>query len=791
MGLRLFGRRLAWLFRRRGALEDLNEEMRLHVDLRAQRMRQQGIGEKEAGFMAQRQFGNRTAILDATSELWGWGPWERLFQDLRLGARTLRKTPSFTAVAVLTLAVGLGINTAIFSVVNAAMIRSLPYPQPDRLVSLWEESGRQLPDVSNSKGKGVGSAGGPRRMTVAVANLVDYLSQARSFAGLASFEAAPMNLTGNGRPERLTGERVSAGFFEVLGVPPAMGRGFLPEDDRDGAGAVAILSHDFWERRLGSDPEVLEHALMLDGHSYHVVGVLPRGFQSPSELALPDRLDFFVPGAYPPELLASHGDHDVNVVGRLRAGIPVKTAQAELDRISAGLAAQYPPTNTGVYAVIAPLQKDLVRSVRDSLWALLGASGFIVLITCVNVANLLLVRAIARRHESSVRLALGASRFRMVRQFLAESVLLAAAGCAAGILLGIALMRLLVFLAPANIPQLHNVSLDWRVFAACAALATLSGLVFGIAPAWQASEAKPADSLKGTARTTGGKPQVRWRASLTVLEVALSLILMVGAGLLLKSFVRLMGVDLGFQPDRVLAMNVNLPEPRYGTPQQRLQFFEQLEQRVIALPGVQSVAVANRMPLRGGWSSGMELAAAPGTEYAPDFQAVSPGYFATLGIPLVHGRLLTADDRDGTPNAAVVNQAFAREYLNGADPIGNRLRRSNAPWIEIVGVVNDIRRGGKTEIIKPEVYLPAAQVKLYPVRLADLAVRAAGDPRRLVNAIQEQIWALDKDQPITNVRTLDEIVSASVALRRFQTLLLAVFAATAVGLAVIGIFGVL
>jgi putative ABC transport system permease protein len=369
--------------------------------------------------------------------------------------------------------------------------------------------------------------------------------------------------------------------------------------------------------------------------------------------------------------------------------------------------------------------------------------------------------------------------------------LLAAGGCLGGVLLGAALLRVLLSLAPGNIAQIHDVSMDWRVFAVCAAIATASGLLFGIAPAWQASETSPTEALKGAARTTGGKTQVRWRASLTVVEVALALVLMVGAGLLLKSFARLMGVDLGFQPDRVVAMNVALPEPRYGAALQRLEFFEKLEERVAALPAVQSVAVANRMPMRGGWGSSVELDTDPGNRSDADFQAVSPGYFATLGIPLLRGRLFTPADREGAGYVAVVNNAFVRQRLKGAEPIGRRIRRSGAPWVEIVGVVNDIRRAGKTDQLKAQVYFAAAQTGLYPVRLADFAVRASGDPRRLVGAIQDQIWAVDKDQPITNVRTFEEIVDASVALRRFQSLLLGTFAAVAVALAMIGIFGVL
>jgi putative ABC transport system permease protein len=791
MGLRAFRRRLAWLWRRGRFADELNEEMRLHIQLRARRLEEQGIERREAHYMAQRRFGNRTAILEMASAAWGWRAWECIAQDLRIGARSLRKTLGFTAVAVLTLAVGLGINTAVFSMVNAAMIRGLPYPQADRLVSLWEEYGRREPDIRSSHGTTIGSAGGPRRMAVSVANLRNYRAGARSFAALASHEGAPMNLTSAGRPERIQGERVSAEFFGVLGVAPAIGRAFLPEDDREGATLVVILTHAFWQRCFGGDTAVIGRSLMLDDSPYRVIGVLPAGFQAPSEFALPLRPEFFVPGAYSRELLTNHGDHGVNVVGRLQPNASPRTAEAEIDRISAGLAAQYPQTNQGVRAAIAPLRDDLVRGVRDSLWALLGATGVVVLISCVNVANLLLVRAVARRHECSVRLALGAGRGRMVLQFLAESMLLAGAGCASGVLLGGGLMRLAIAFAPADLPQIRGATMDWPVFFVCSAVAALSGVFFGVAPAWQASAACPADSLKTTARTGSAKAQVRWPATLTVAEVSLSLILTVSAGLLIKSFARLTGVDLGFQPDHVLAMNVNLTKTRYATPEQRLQFFERLEERVAALPGVQSVAYANRMPLRGGWGTGIEVETAPGVTTDADSQAVSPGYFPTLGLQLVRGRFLTPDDREGAPSVALVNQAFVRQRLNGADPIGKRLRLDRAPWLEIVGVVSDIRRAGKAAGITPQVYLSAAQIKVYPVRLADVAVRAAGDPRHLVNAIQDEIWALDKDQPITNIRTLDEIVSERAALRRFETALLALFAGVAVTLALIGIFGVL
>jgi putative ABC transport system permease protein len=785
-----FRRRLAHLFHRDESAIDLNEEMRLHVDLRARKLQQQGTPASDALGAARRQFGNPAMVQDSSSSLWGWTAWERLAQDFRLGLRMLRKTPGFSAVAVLTLALGLGMNTAVFSVVNAVMLRGLPYPEPRQLLSLWEEQIRVGAQGFSSSGASLGGAGTPPRTTVSMANIGDYRAQT-AFSGLAAFDSIQLNLTGNAQPERLAGEAVTASFFSVLGVHPQLGREFLPEEEGPDGRPAVIITHDFWQQRLGGDTDVLARALVLDGRPYPIVGVLAPDFASPVQLANPNRLQFYVPLALSKEIAESRGDHDVNVICRLRPGMTVENARAQLGVLNANLARQYPNTNSNIKAAVAPLGDDLVRNVTDSLVALLGASGLIVLITCVNVANLLLVRSIGRRHETSVRLALGASRFRVIRQFLAESMIVSAAGCAAGILLGLAMIRAIVALAPRNIPRIQSVSMDWTVFAMAAAVAVLTGLVFGLAPAWQASDAKPAESLKSTGRAVGGPSQVRWRTALTVAEVALSMILLVGAGLLLKSFVTLMGVDLGFQPDRVLAMNINLPELRYGAGEARLRFFQQLEERVSALPGVDAVGFANRMPLRGGWSTGIRLDATGDATYTPEAQAVNPGYFPTIGIPLLRGRLLTAEDRRGAPYVAVVNQAFARQYMNNQDPVGHPLQiGTTRPWMTIVGMVNDIRRGGKEEPIKPQLYVPAAQNE-YPVRLADFAVRTGGNPRQLLKSIQQQVWSLDKDQPVTTVRTLEEIVTASAAQRRFQTTLLLIFAGVAVMLAVIGIYGVL
>jgi putative ABC transport system permease protein len=766
-------RRIAAFLRRDRLAADLNEEMRLHVELRARKLAGQGIA--DPAFAARRQFGNTASLHEASAGFWGWPSWENLVQDLRLAARGLRKTPSFTIVAIATLAVGLGINTAVYSVVNAVMVRALPYPDADTLVSLWEENLR---------------SGGGR--SVALANVPDYRGLS-AFSAMAPYEGASMSLTGIGAPEQITGEVVTSDFFGVLGVMPALGRNIEPGDGASGAPSVVIVSHDFWTNRLGADPSVLGRTLVLDGRPRQIVGVMPRDFRPIGQLAYNGRIEFWIAGQFPPDLLTNRGDHEFNVLARLHAGVTIQTARAQLDGLNASLAKAYPQTNSHIRASLAPLQNDLARYFADSLAALLGASALIVLIACVNVANLFLVRSIGRRHEIAVRFAIGANRWRVVRQFLAESFVIAGAGCAAGIALGFALMKGLISLAPANMPMIKTVAWDWRVFAVATAVATLTAALFGLAPAWQASRTRPSESMRNVSRATAGAGQARWRAAFAVAEVALSLILLVGAGLLLKSFVVLMGVDLGFQPERVLAMNIPLPAARYPGGPQRFAFFEGLEQRVRALPGVDSVAFANRLPLRGGWGSSVvvDSEADPAGRRDADFQAVSPGYFTALGIPLLRGRLLTPQDREGQPPVAVVNQAFVNRYLSGVDPIRRRARRAGAAWFEIVGVVSDIRRGGKTAEINPQVYLAAAQTGMYPVHLADLAVRSTGDPRSLAKAVQAEVWAIDKDQPVTNVRTLDEVISASVAQRRFQMTLLLVFAAVAVTLAVIGIYGVL
>ena len=785
-GIGEFMRRLARIWRRDQEADDLAEEMRLHVDLRARK-----LGGGDAGrYAALRQFGNRAAVADRSASVWGWNSWERWLQDLRHAFRALGTSPGFTCVAIATLAVGLGMNTAVFSVVNAVVLRTLPYSQPGRLVSIWEEQIKDTHgDGYSSHGSVLGHAGDSHRTTVSVANIADYANSG-AFTGMASYDYNPANLTGLGTPERIAGEAVSGPFFQVLQWQPAIGRVFDAEDERPGERAVVVLSYGFWQHRMGGDPGVLERSVNLDGVARKVIGVMPAAFRSPMQIVLvQDAAEFFVPAAYTTSQLAARGDHDVNLVARLRPGVSMAGAQAALDTTSHRLQQQFPQTNGNFRAAMAPLAIDLVRDASRPLWILLSASGLIVLITCVNIANLLLVRSVRRRHEFSVRMALGAGKLGLARQFLTESALLAAAGCAAGLALGLVLMRVLVSVAPPGTPRLAEVGMDWRVFATASVVAAVTALLFGTVPAWHASRAEAAEALKTSVRSTGTKPQARWRSILTTAEVGLSLVLLVGAGLLLRSFTAAMGIDLGFRPERVLAMRVDLPDSRYKSADARFAFFRRLEEGVRAFPGVQAVAFANRMPMRGGWGTGLSVDTAPETELTVDAQAVSAGYFDTLGIPLLRGRRFTSED-DGGPPVALVSQEFARRYMQGADPIGHQVLRSRK-WCRIVGVVSDIRRGGKLAEIKPEIYFPAAQTGEYPVRLADFAVRSASDPHRLINAIQHQVWSLDRDQPITSVFTLQEIISQSLAQNRFDLLLLAAFAGVAVLLAGIGIFGVL
>jgi predicted permease len=660
----------------------------------------------------------------------------------------------------------------------AVMLRPLPYAAPERLVSLWE---------TNDRRSGA-------RSTVAPANLVDYVRDTRSFDGLAGVDTISKSLTKAGPPEQLTGESMTWNLFAVLGVTPAIGRSFLPQEDRPGREHVVILSDALWRARFGADRSIVGRAITLNGEPYDVVGIMPPSFQPVTQIGATTPIAFFVPAAYPDDLLNNHGDHEIRVVGRLKPGVTLEQGQADLLAVSTALERRFPDTNTGVRASIAPLNDDIVRNVRMSLLVLLGAVGLVLLVACVNLANLLIVRAIGQRHEVAIRMALGASRSQIAVDLLTRGLALAALGGAAGLLCGVWTRDALVAMAPASIPRLDHLAVSPRVLAVTAVVSLLTGVLAALLPALQLSRREASSSLRTTeVNASGSRSIMRWRGTLMAAEIAAAMVLAIGAGLLVRSLAHLNAIDLGFETDRVLTLVVRLPDAKYADQRARAAFFGALAPQIQAIPGVRQVAFANQFPMRGGWGSGFTLIGGPPEDRDADFQAVSPGYFAALGIPLVRGRLIEGRDRDGALHVAVVSQTFVREHLSGRDPIGQQFTRGapGAPVVTIVGVVGEVRRDGKEAKLTPQVYLPAAQTDVYPVRLAAVAVRAAGDPHALVPGIQKAVWSIDPDQPITGVRTLDEVLAASAAQRRFNMTLLASFAALAVVLALIGVYGVI
>jgi putative ABC transport system permease protein len=698
-------------------------------------------------------------------------------QRLRYAVRLLSRTPGFTVVAVITLALGIGVNSAIFSVIDAVLLRPLPYPHPERLVAFFEHN------VNDSDDRG----------GVSPANVPDY-NQNHVFTGIAHWGTPGMNLTGAGTPERIFGIQAGYNFLDILGVRPAMGRGFLPEEDRYGAHHVIVISHELWQQRLGGDRAVIGRSITLDGAAYQVVGVLPAGFRSPGGGR---HMMFVVPDCWPPNILHDRGSHYDAAIARLQPGVSLARAQSEMQTIGARLAKAYPDTTGKIVLGVAPLGADMVRRVRTAMLVLLGAVGLVLLTACANVANLLLARSAGRSREIAIRLAMGAGRWRIVRELLLESALLAVLGCALGLLLGVWTRDLLVALAPKNIPRLDTAVLSWRVLGFTGLLATLTVFLFGLMPAWQVSGVRPNLALKSGERSTGGSAVLRWRSALMAAEVALALMLLVGGALLWKSFVRVTGVDLGFQPDRVLMMLVNLPDLRYPDGARRLAFFQELEERVERGPGVLSAAFTFRGPLRGGWGSVYETPEEPAAKsnysfHEADFGPVSVRYFETLGVPILKGRAFATTDKEGAQPVAIINQVLARKLFPKGDAVGHRIRREGArDWETIVGVVGEVHLQGQTEKVNPQVYFPAAQTSLYPLPLADFAIRTAGAPLAIVRDVERQVWAIDKDQPVTRVETLEEVVSASVAQRRFQAVLLLLFASVALALALVGVYGVI
>ncbi|HEY9283638.1 MAG TPA: ABC transporter permease [Pyrinomonadaceae bacterium] len=772
--LRYVARRLD----RRRAGEELEEEIRTHLELEAELNLEAGMSAEEARRAALRAFGNVSLSKEDSRTVWGFRSMEMLWQDLRYGLRMLAKNPGFTAVAVIALALGIGANSAIFSVVNTVLFRPLPYKDPERLVMVWEEG--------TLEGFPINSA--------SAANYLDWRDQNQVFAGMAVIGRASFNLTGVGEPERIDGRRVSASLFPLLGTEPQLGRAFTAEEDSSGAGRVVVLSHGLWLRRFGARPDIIGRPLTLNGEAHEVVGVMPPHFQFPSR---DDQL--WVPIAFTPQQAANRGNNSFEVIARLKPGVTRDQAESEMDAIAARLRRQHPGVVKSDGSVIIPLHEQLVGDIKPALLVLLGAVGFVLLIACANVANLLLARAAVRQKEIAVRLALGAGRRRLVRQFLTESVLLSVIGGAVGLLLALWGVNLLKAFIPKNVSQVAAVAVDANVLTFTLAVSLLTGLIFGLAPALQASRFNLNETLKEGGRdSAAGRRGNRLRSLLVIAEVAISLVLLIGAGLLVNSFLRLRNVDPGFRADNLLTMRIALPAVKYPDQPRRAAFYNELLGRVAALPGVRSAAVTNWIPLTlQGDTFGISVEGRPdpGPQERPDIvtRVVSPGYFGTMGIELSRGRPFDErQDRADSAPVAIISETMARRLWPGEDPLGKRLRPggpdSVAAWITVVGVAEDVRQFELTAAPRLQMYLPHVQATFFVP--SHLVVSTQVEPLGLAAAVREAVWGIDKDQPVSDVRTMEEILSESIARQRFSMLLLGIFAGVAMLLGAVGIYGV-
>jgi len=697
----------------------------------------------------------------------------------------LLKRPGFTVIVVLTLALGIGANTTIFSAIDAVLLNPLPYKDPERLMVVWETNKQLGPEMWD-------------RNEAAIGNFLDWRSRNQIFDQLGALFDTDMNLTGVGEPQRIQSCVVTTNFFQVLGVQPMLGRSFPPEAETPGSPFTVIISHDLWQRQFGSDPNVINKNLTLNAHQVEVIGVMPPGFEL--QFPITRHVDMWVPMVIDVADPDYHdrGNNFLYTVGRLKPGVSPEQAQTEMNLIASQLQQQYPETNTEKGVRVVPLHKQLVGNVESYLYMLFAAVGFLLLIACANVAGLLLARVTARHREVAIRIAVGASRWRLIRQLLTESVILSALSGLLGLLLAYGGVKLLVALTPSEVPRLHEIGLHVPVFLWTLAISVVTGVLFGLAPAVQASKPDLNTALKeSSGRNPGSFQGSGLRNLLVVSEVAVALLLLVGAGLMTKSFLRLQQVDPGFNATNVVSMNIALPTSKYRQ-EQVMTFYDQLFERVKHLPGVKSVAGINPLPLSNTNISsrfiveGAPLVALADRPFA-GVRVITPDYFQTMSIPQLKGRSFTEQDREKTPNVIIVNEALASRYWPNQDVVGKRLaisQEESGPqvWREIVGVVGNVKSKAIEIEVMPEAYFPYRQV---PGNFMNLVVRTASDPVSMVSVIRNQVLSVDKDQPVSDIMTMEQRVARSVAAKRFVMSLLGAFSILALGLAAVGIYGVM
>jgi putative ABC transport system permease protein len=759
--------RLRALFFKSKMEEELVEEVRFHVEREIEENIARGMSPEEARYAALRSFGGVERVKEESRDERGIRLFDEVWQDLRYGARMLRTQPGFTLIAVITLALGIGANTAIFSVVNAVLLRPLPCEDPDRLVA-FSQQGRpeycSLPDFA------------------------DWREQSRSFERMAAFTDRAFNLTGVGEAERLPGQTITSDLFPALSIPLAFGRSFLPEEDRPGVSGVVILSYGLWQRRFGSNPDVVGHSVMIDGRDHTVVGI------AAPNLWVFGHVDLWVPLAMDPGQ-AGRRDNFLFVVGRMKPGVSLDQARAEMNAISARLEQQHPQTNSGYRAELVPLRDVVFENSSFMLLLLMAAVGFVLLIVCANVANLLLARAATRGREIAIRAAVGAGRSRLVRQLLTESILLALMGGAVGVILAILGIDALVGFGAKIIPRSSEIGVDARVLGFTVLLSTAAGALFGLAPALQVSRLKLNDALKEGDRSGTSSGGRRLRPALVVSELSLCLILLIGVSLMVKSLYRLLNLDAGFNRENLLTMQISLPQMKYGSDQQVAAFYQRLLEGVRGTPGVVSATAVSPLPLSG-MGNFLHFGIAGRLAEAPDAGgdaielSVGDRYIETMGVPLLLGRPLTEQDGQGGPKAALINQTFARRYFDGQNPIGHQVtfdgpQTTSRSWLTIVGVVADTKHYVRETEVEPAIYVAR------PVHSMALVARARDNPLSLVPAVRAEVRKLDRDIPVHDIQTMDQAPRARLGPERFAAVLQIIFAAVALSLAAVGLYGVM
>jgi len=701
----------------------------------------------------------------------------------------LLKNPGITLIAVLTLALGIGANTAIFSVVNAVMLQPLPYKNPDRLVSLWAN----VPEHG--------------RWRVSPANFFDWKKQNTVFEDMAAFSSWTMSLTGDGEPEQLQGTSASAGYFAVVGIEPMLGRSFLPEEYEAGKGQVVILGNSFWQRRYGADRQIVGKVITLNGSSFTVTGVMPPGLYptwptTSGHIAFDQHeQQFWTPMSFSAQWAEVRTAHVLGVLGRLKPSITLEQAQSEMNTIGARLEQEY-ASNKGEGIIVNPFMNEVIGDAKPALFTLLGAVGLVLLIACANIAGLLLAQHAARSKEIAIRAALGAGRARLVRQFFLEGLLLSLLGTTAGILLARFGVDLMLKVIPTQIPRLGETQLDLRVLGFTLLLSFVTCLVFGLIPAWHASKPDLQSTLEQGTRTTGpGANRQRFRQLLVICQISMAVMLVIGAGLLLKSFWRLQQVDPGFKPENVLSLSLTLPQSKYNGTDKINSFYNQLIERISHLPGVEAAAIAYDHPLQSNWVDSFSIEGKPtpaaGERPSANFSPVSWDYFRTTGARIISGRQFTAQDDQDHPGVVIVNEALVRRYFPQEKAIGQRLKLSPPARIwnnqrltsfEIVGIARDVKSAGLKAQSEPSYYVPATQA---PLQDMAILVRTRSDPTALVPALRHAVWSIDPNQPISNVSTLEKIVADSISQPRLSMLLMGLFGSLALILAAVGIYGLL